>query len=115
MRSKKVQMSQRGDAIEKKMQGKPASGNPELLNHEQERIRKWLKQVRFRKAFFGGVDEADVWKKIAELNSMYESGLSAERARYDALLKEHADTYKNKYAETSCSAQHGEERDESGS
>lgn len=64
---------------------------PELetpLNHEQARIHQWLKQVRFQKITFGGVDEADVWKKIAELNGLYEAALSAERARYDALLAE---------------------------
>ncbi len=60
------------------------------LNHEQENIQRWLKQVRFKKTLFGGVDEADVWKKIAELNEMYEAALSAERARYDALLTERA-------------------------
>lgn len=58
------------------------------LNHEQARIRQWLKQVRFRKAVLGGVNEADVWKKIGELNALYEAALSAERARYDALLQE---------------------------
>lgn len=115
MRSKKVQTSQKGDAIEKRMQGRPDSGNPKLLNHEQERIRKWLKQVRFRKTFFGGVDEADVWKKIAELNSMYETALSAERARYDALLKEYTASQKNKYAEMNRSAEYGEAGDETGS
>lgn len=58
------------------------------LNHEQERIRQWLTQVKFRKNLFGGVDEADVWKKLGELNSLYEAALSAERARYDALLSQ---------------------------
>lgn len=58
------------------------------LNHEQARIRQWLQQVRFRKAVLGGVNEADVWKKIGELNALYEAALSAERARYDALLQE---------------------------
>ena len=58
----------------------------EPLNHEQERLQKWLKQVRFKKAVFGGVREADVWKKLLELNALYEAALSAERARYDALL-----------------------------
>ena len=67
---------------------KPVSGFAEPLNHEQARIPNWLKQVRFKKAAFGGVDEADVWKKIAELNALYEAALSAERARYDALLAE---------------------------
>lgn len=64
------------------------NGGNSPLNHEQECIRKWLKQVRFKKAVLGGVKEADVWKKIAELNTMYEAALSAERARYDALLEE---------------------------
>ena len=56
------------------------------LNHEQERIQRWLKQVRFKTTLIGGVEESDVWKKIAELNTLYEAALSAERARYDALL-----------------------------
>ncbi len=60
------------------------------LNHEQERLQKWLKEVRFKPQAFGGVSEADVWKKIAELNTLYEAALSAERARYDALLAEQA-------------------------
>ena len=56
------------------------------LNHEQHKIAEWLKTVRFRKQFFGGVSEQDVWTKIEQLNKMYEAALSAERARYDALL-----------------------------
>lgn len=69
-----------------RVRGEPQAGA--ALNHEQARIQTWLKQVRFKKTLFGGVDEADLWKKIAELNSMYEAALSAERARYDALLAE---------------------------
>ena len=71
-----------------RVRGRPNIGNAEPLNHEQERIQKWLKQVRFKKTLFGGVNEADLWKKIAELNSLYEAALSAERARYDALIEE---------------------------
>lgn len=66
----------------------PEEWEEQPLNHEQERIRDWLKKVRFRKTVVGGVSEADVWKKIGELNELYEAALSAERARYDALLKE---------------------------
>lgn len=58
------------------------------INHEQEKIAEWLKKVRFRKKLFGGIDEQDVWQKIEQLNEMYESALSAERARYDALLRQ---------------------------
>lgn len=84
-----------------RVRGRPINTASEPLNHEQERIQKWLKQVRFKKTFFGGVDEADLWKRIAELNSLYEAALSAERARYDALL-----------AQRCGSAVHGEAGDD---
>lgn len=58
------------------------------LDHEQLRIHKWFTQVKFRKRMFGGVDEADLWKKLLELNALFDAALSAERARYDALLEE---------------------------
>ena len=51
-------------------------------------IREWLSHVRFRRALRGGVREADVWKKIAELNILYEKLLEAERIRFDTLLQE---------------------------
>ena len=63
------------------------SSNGQSLNHAQEAIGPWLKKVRFRRCILG-VSEADVWKKIGELNALYEAALSAERARFDALLEE---------------------------
>lgn len=60
----------------------------EALSQEQAQIRQWLKKVRFKKSLFGGVREVDVWKKIAELNSLYEAALAAERTRFDVLLTE---------------------------
>lgn len=66
------------------------------LNREQKRIFVWLRKVRFKKQLFGGVSERDVWKKIEELNAMYNLALIAERARYDALLQgqwAYADSY----------------------
>ena len=63
------------------------------ISREQKRMIAWLRKVRFKKKLFGGVSERDVWKKIEELNSMYNLALIAERARYDALLQEQwADT-----------------------
>ncbi len=59
----------------------PIRDNPGLA-----RIAQWLSRVKFRKNFFGGVVEADVWKKLDELNRLYEDALIAERARYDTLL-----------------------------
>lgn len=82
--------SNKGVKKKNRVRGRPDSGLAEPLNHEQERIQKWLKQVRFKKTIVGGVNEVDVWKKIAELNTLYEAALSAERARYDALLAEHS-------------------------
>lgn len=57
------------------------------LNEEQRLIVQWLKKVKFRKSLFG-VSEKDVWKKISELNELYQQALKAERIRYDALLEE---------------------------
>ena len=44
-------------------------------------IKEWLKSVSFKRARFGGVDEADVWKKINELNGLYEKVLIAAMAQ----------------------------------
>lgn len=60
----------------------------QILNGEQLQIINWLKNIQFRKQFFGGVNEQDVWKKIEKLNEMYEAALKAERIRYDVLLEE---------------------------
>ena len=45
------------------------------------------------KVLFGGVDEAQLWKKLEELNRLYEAAIRAERARYDTLIH----TYTEKY------------------
>ena len=60
-------------------------------NENINEIAEWLEQVRFRKQFFGGVSEQDVWKKMNELNDMYENALKSERVRYDTLIEQ----YKN--------------------
>lgn len=44
-------------------------------------ISDWLKTVKFKRKLLGGVDEADVWKKIEELNALYEKILYAERCK----------------------------------
>ena len=62
------------------------NGEVRLPPQEEQRVTDWLKSVKFRKQVFGGVSEADVWKKISELNDIYKQALVAERARYDALL-----------------------------
>lgn len=78
--------------IEERVQKPDEEGAEEgTLNFEQQSIAKWLKEVKFRKRLFGGVSERDVWKKLLELNEMYNAALAAERARYDALLKKNTD------------------------
>lgn len=57
------------------------------MNKEEQKINAFLQKVRFKKQLFNGVSEADVWKKINELNELYQNALIAERARYDALLE----------------------------
>ena len=54
---------------------------------EADRIAAWLKQVRFKRRLLGGLDEADVWRRIGELNELYAALSLRERARYDALLQ----------------------------
>ena len=83
--------------MKKKQSGKKGSRNAgaeqflqtEALNREHEKLKEWFRTVRFRKVLFGGVDEIHLWKKLEELNQIYETSLSAERARYDALIADH--------------------------
>lgn len=74
----------------KEKQKKPSLSSTEKipLNSEQQAIVEWLKKVRFKKQPFGGVSESDVWKKIDELNKLYDTALMAERIRYETLLNE---------------------------
>ena len=70
-----------------KMPSIPSTDKP-AINSEQQKIIDWLKKVRFRRQLFGGVSEQDVWKKIDELNKLYDAALTAERVRYETLLAE---------------------------
>lgn len=54
---------------------------------EQREIAEWLDTVSFKRVRFGGIDEADVWKKIEELNRMYEKMLIAERSKYETIIR----------------------------
>ena len=56
-------------------------------NSEFRKIAQWLLNVKFRKKTFGGLDPLDVWKKIEELNAMYEKALMAERLRCVMLME----------------------------
>ena len=83
--------SKKNSSEEKKKKSSAAdrdiAPDTEPLNQEQQRLRDWYKTVKFKKTAFGGIDEVNLWKKLEELNEIYESSLSAERARYDGLIK----------------------------
>ena len=66
---------------------KKALAETSSVNAEHDKLLAWFQTVRFRKKMFGGVDEVSLWRKLEELNRLYESALTAERARYDALLE----------------------------
>ncbi|MCC8066583.1 MAG: hypothetical protein LIO94_05715 [Clostridiales bacterium] len=72
-------------------QAKPSSEKDWLdeskpLNKEHQKMLEWLKMVNFRRTLINGVDEADVWRKMEELNHLYEGSMIAERASYETLL-----------------------------
>ena len=78
--------------LEHKLPEAEKSAEFQPLNHEQEKLHRWLKTVKFRRVLFGGIDEAQMWKKLEELDRLYEAAISAERARYDALLEKQMKT-----------------------
>lgn len=53
-----------------------------------EEIADILRKMKFRHKTFGGVDEADVWRKLDSLQKEYRSAFEAQQIRNDALLKE---------------------------
>lgn len=57
-------------------------------NWARQNIVNFLRKIRFKRSFLG-VSEADVWKKIQELDALYEKAIQAERQRYEVLLEEH--------------------------
>lgn len=61
-------------------------------NITTKKIAVWLEKLKFRKQFIGGVSEQDVWKKIAELNELYQAALEAERVRYDTMIAHYRST-----------------------
>ena len=74
------------------------------INREHEELISWFQTVKFRKKLIGGVDELHLWRKLEELNGLYEAAIRAERTRYDALLQENksfSNPLRNKYGQES--------------
>ena len=47
-----------------------------------------LAAMKFRKKLVGGVDEADVWRKLEDLQRIYQQVYDEQAAYYQALLDE---------------------------
>ncbi len=95
--------------------GKPKSSPAKTKEPKLESVAAWLKTVKFKKRLLGGVDEADVWKKIGELNALYEAALDAEHARCDAMVdyyKQTCVTAVQKYKQAAVSARRERTGDE---
>lgn len=67
---------------------KTESDTGHCLSMERKEINTYLQNLTFKKRLFG-VDEQDLWNKLAKLNKLYEQELIAERIRYDTLLAEY--------------------------
>lgn len=58
------------------------------MENQMESICEKLKEMKFRKKLFGGVDEADVWRQLESLQQEYQAVYDAQAAYYQALLDE---------------------------
>lgn len=47
-----------------------------------------FQEMKFRKKLLGGVDEADVWKKLEKIQQEYETAFHRQAAYYQALLED---------------------------
>lgn len=50
-----------------------------------EDISKFIKEMKFKKKLFGGVDELDVWNKIESLNSEYKELYEIQQTKINIL------------------------------
>lgn len=48
-------------------------------------VARYLSTLKFKRATFGGVDEADVWKKLETLCQIYEDAIYTERVQKEKL------------------------------
>ena len=67
----------------------------EPQSEEHGEIIDFFKKIKFRKQTIGGLDERSVWKKLEELNRLYDSAIRAEKIRRTALLDEYKRTLLN--------------------
>lgn len=87
---------------------KRVDGATEHLTNEQKAVLNWLNTTKFKHQAIGGVNEADVWKKIEELTALYEKAVEAERIRYDALLADRTGKFNRVLEQYRSQAQDGD-------
>lgn len=66
--------------------GKERSRKKSGQTAKNARLLQWFSTVRFRRKWFGGVDEADVWKQLSVLHQLYEKELQSQKAYYEGKL-----------------------------
>lgn len=52
-----------------------------LQTEDTPSVSRYLSELKFKRTPFGGVDEADVWKKIEKLCELYEESIYTERVQ----------------------------------
>lgn len=60
----------------------------ESSDSAMETLARTFQEMKFRKKLLGGVDEADVWRKLEKLQQEYETLYNRQAAHYQALLEE---------------------------
>ena len=53
-----------------------------------EDVALFMKQLRFKKKLFGGVQEMDVWRKLEQLHQQYECVFTVQQALFEQQLAE---------------------------
>ena len=59
-------------------------------------ISEHIKKMKFKRRFFGGVDEEDVWKKIRELDQDYRNLFKIQTQLYKMQIKKLKTEYSKK-------------------
>lgn len=54
--------------------------------HTMQDIAQALADMKFRKKTFGGIEEADLWRKLESLQNLYQQVYDEQAAYYQALL-----------------------------
>ena len=62
-----------------------------MASEDMEEVAQLFSDLRFRRQLIGGVSEADVWKKLEEVQTEYRRLYDLQAAGYEAKLKERED------------------------